>query len=305
MKAFPFAFALGIQLFASMSLAQDRVVVYVNAPDSGHELRLVRPGRTDTLLTRLAGPPQNLFWTENFDTLYYRVDETVFRLAWTLHAEPEAMLEGTPDAAELWIDADSGRWRAYEIQFPESGATLKYLARIYQHHAEHGWQVLIERETQGCEAGDGSMCGEEVRSYRGGRHGVFLSDLQEAMRIGNHLDRLGIDFDSDLEKEPQFLRSISDENVGVELDLRLGDTLHGFAPVHWVDRRNGTEKEIYGDETGCGPQVGFEEYSGWLLVTSEYTGGCARIVSLADGQLVWQAPAGASLAVWAREPRPR
>lgn len=299
------ACVLALGLSAPSSPAQERGIVYVRALTGSAELRLYRPGAADELVARLDGSPTNLFWDEDITTLFFRTDTSVFRLPWVDSATPERILQGVPEADELWIDPSTGRWRGYEIVLPQAGANTTYLARIHEHEDVGGWRVIAERATDGCEAGDGSMCGEEVSAYRDGKHGVFVSDLYEQMRVRAHLARLGIEYDGDKENETQFLPLSEDGSYGIALRVQLGDTLHGMAPVQWVERKTGAQKTIYGDDTPCGKQVAFERDSSWLLVASEYTGRCARVVSMSDGEILWRAPAGSSMAAWITVPRPQ
>ena len=164
--------------------------------------------------------------------------------------------------------------------------------------------MLVDKETRGCEVGDGSTCGQEVRSYRSGRRGVFLSDLQTGMRLASQLQKRGLEFDFQRDDEVHFLPSMQDDSIGVELQLSFGDTLHGIAPVRWVSRVSGSAKEIFPRGLSeCRRQVSLDEHADWLLVTGEYTGKCARVVTLSDGAIVWESPAGSSLAAWVPLPR--
>ena len=108
-------------------------------------------------------------------------------------------------------------------------------------------------------------CGQEVRSYRTGRRGVFLSDLQNSMRLASQLEKRGLEFDFERDNEVHFLPSMLDDNVGVELELSFGDTLHGVAPVRWIARGHGSAKEIFPRGlVECRRQVSLDEHAGWL-----------------------------------------
>lgn len=291
-------------LVLGMSVASisggERGVVYVLAREDVHELRIYRPEHGDQLLLQSEGPPKNAFWDESFDNLFYRVNSTVFRMPWVVGAKSEVVFNDAPDADDLWIDSSTGRWRAYEVYFPGVG----YRARVYEHRSEDGWVVLADEKTEGCEAGDGSLCGREVRNLRTGRRGAFFSELQTSMRIASQLEKRGLEFDFRHEGETHFLPSMEVDGVGVELRLQFGDTLHGTAPVHWVDRARGSAKEIFPQGSrGCRRQVSLDEHADWLLVTGEYTGKCARVIALSDGAIVWESPAGSSLAAWVPVPR--
>lgn len=274
--------------------------VFYSVPNGGlFELRLYHPDSDTIMIASSEAEPSNIFWYQNFSAMYYRVENTVFKLDWKSGAFPESVLnlpEGTSKAGTLWIDDKTRKWRFYEVLWPQSEAA------VYEYIKKKGrWKTLAQEKTHGCEKNGSGRCGQEVREFTKRQKDVqTIHEISHQMKIWNHLSRFNIMINNKNANLPYFFPSIGHPNVVIESIVTLEDSLHGTAPIYWIDRLQGTKLEIYGESTapGCSRLARFLEQGRWLLTASESEGQCGRVVDMTTGKIVTTLPEHSHDAVW-------
>jgi len=283
--------------------AETQSIFYVTGEDTPYELRVYHPLKGTRTVLKLLGEPSDIYWTQDFKTITFRVGDEVFESDWRIGSEARRAITLPTVSGDnyrestAWYDTDSQAWRYCEIQYPADDAKeRKYFARVFQYdQATREWKKLVDQETYGCEQGDGSACGAEVHQYTKGqsRH-VLQTQLSEEMRLGSLMDELGIEYEESLEHKDFWF-----EFGGSEVSVLpvFGDSLHAMAPVKW---RDGSEPmTIFPAELEypCMNQVGLKRIGRFLLVATEWYGRCGRVIELETGETVHELPAKASKAV--------
>jgi hypothetical protein len=286
------------------------VVAYVaNLGDAGCippgcEWRILHPstGRSD-VLWRLPGPPLNVYWDSGFTAVYYRVADTVYRQLWRVGATPEVVvtvprqLVVPQDAIresidDLWRDRESDAWRLLSVELRDTQAT----AAVWEYSAvTRQWRIL--QSSTECDLG-GSVC-DAVSSFVAPESRVTLKRLLDEMRVEHHLERTepaGI-----WNEGPRTFPSTTTPGAAIRVGVVLGDTYHAWAPL-WHVSSAAVEALVYGKVEGCYEQLAFKEIAGVLLVAEEFTGACARVVSMATGAVSATLPSTSRSAVWVSAP---
>lgn len=246
------------------------------------------------------GRPASIHWDKNFSIIFFRVNNKIFRAVWEIGATPSEILqlekrfssEGT-----AWFEPSIEKWRFTEIQYPETGTKpWKYFARVYQYNEEKKlWSLLIEKETFGCESGDGSTCGAEVTKYTQGQKNYrFWGELSRDLFLAPFLKKLGVIYKEDMEHQDLWL----DLGKGrVSVVPAFGDTLHAMAPAKWSKGKE--MKTIFqkGLSYPCGPKIALGSFDSYLLITAEWSGKCGKVVNLTNGKTVFKLPEKAEKAI--------
>lgn len=297
------ATALLLMTGLSSPRAADQVIFYVSGESAGYELRIYHPLRGTRTLLELPGEPTNVYWTEDFETITFRIGDDFLESDWRIGSKARQAISLPAVSGDAyrditaWYDIESQAWRYYEIQYPADDAKVwNYFARVFQYNEDTGdWDKLTGQATHGCEQGDGSACGYEVREYTTGRdRHVFWTRLAEEMRLGSIMDEVGLDYEDRMEGKDLWFRL-----GGTELSVvpAFGDSLHAMAPLKW--RKGGEPKVVFPTdlEYPCSDQLGLTRFGRFLLVASEWRGGCGRVIDLDTGQTVHELPASATHAV--------
>jgi hypothetical protein len=272
------------------------IVAYVSGtisrgcPAEGCEWRVFDPAAgEDRLLLRVPAFPHNVYWTEDFAWVYYRAGDRFFRAEWRWGAGPEELVqfpahltEGYQNIVEVWHDLESERWRMKTYEWLNNTDTAGVWEYVPE---EQRWDVLTKVPTE-CE-GVGRPCTDVVNDYVHKNDVISLNELLTKMRVEYRLQELGLT-----------------AGTGVRARVELGDTLHAMAPLLYVSR-DGTEETVYSEDEECYKQIAFQEEGGFLLVTAEYTGSCAKVIEMRTGKTVGALSEVASGAVWVQAPRGR
>ena len=283
--------------------AENPSIFYVTGEGTRHEMRAYHPLRGTRTVLELPGEPSNIYWTGDFGTITFRVGDDIFESDWRIGSEARKAitLPSVPEASHrqiiVWRDADANRWRYYEIQYPPDDAVeWKYFARVLEYNRDtNAWETLADRETHGCEEGNGFGCGSEVHEHTmGQRRHVFRSRLAEEMRLGRLMDERGLEYEASMEEKDLWFELGGGEVSVIPI---FGDSLHAMAPVKW---RRGDESRIIfpaDRDYTCMDQVGLGRVGGFLLVATEWYGRCGRVIDLETGETVHELPANARSAV--------
>jgi len=292
-------------LSPSVSDAREKTptIFYVTGEESRYELRTYHPSRGTRTILEVPGEPSNFYWTEGFQTINFRVGDDIFTADWRIGSEASKAATLPSGSGEnyrqivVWYDTGSHAWRYHEIEYSADDATeTKYFARVFQYSQDtEQREKLVDRETHGCEQGNGSACGVEVRQYTEsqGRH-VFLSQLSEEMRLGGLMDERGVEYEASMEARDFWFES---GGKHVSVVPVFGDSLHAAPPVKWSD---GSEPKIVFPaerEYPCIDQVGLKRFGKFLLVATEWYGRCGRVIDLETGATVLDLPPSAKDAV--------
>ena len=253
--------------------------------------------REDFLFLTLPHIPKNIFWDQNFENVYYRIEESIYELQWKLGAQPKELSRIPPrgwTVTDIWIDRSTSELRfsnfvflpamnvvrttengQEKVYFMYEGARLDAtrsanwgtpaVVTIYESHiGSEDWEVL-ERlpdcgETSGCGSAAREFLQEEPQSS------VSLSDLLKSMKIGHHLH------DSDIaaeDGEVVYLPSKSVSGRGIKMTIVYGDVEHATPPLSYASEDRKIDRMIISKvpDGGC---CDFEEHEHLVLLGGEY-----------------------------------
>jgi hypothetical protein len=301
----------------STALPSRRVIAYLanvsatgescRVPD-GCEWRMVDPhSGHDELIMTLAGVPLNVWWDPAFTVVHYRLASKLYRAAWSVGANPEevitvpAVLARRPDIiVDLWKDATSGKWRIKSLDYEGTGNDERAIASVWEYNAQTDDWVVLDRQPSECGCGD-CPCAEIMNHWVRPAPRAALHELLDNMRVASHLE--GASAREEWAEGRRAFNSTTFPDTSYQLNLILGDSYHAMAP--FVLSRGGGKKPqtIYDKGGACGDQLAFQKEEGFLLLTAEFTGGCARLVNLSSGHAVVNLPATTQSAVWANRPQ--
>lgn len=275
------------------------------------ELRLYHPIDGDQLILNISGSsvPTNIFWSDNYGTLFYRIGSKYYRLPWKRGAKASVAVEfkgrwPVHQGSQTWLNTSTGTWRLYSIEFGAKNKT-GYAAHVYDYDPkEEKWTQMASEETTMCEAGDGSQCGVEVEHLTKEKGKlILLSNLLDGMRAWPNMVRHQLEDMKNPKGKIVIFPNQSIQGAGISARLVFGDTLHALAPIHWVGKNGGTKPLYVSSDYPCGSQVAFEQSQEWALTGTEYSMECAKLAKMSNGEIVFSFPRNAKNTVWVPELR--
>ena len=301
---------------------------------SGCEWHVYQPTtREDVLLLTLPHIPENTFWDQSFENVYYRMEETVYELPWKLGAQPTELSRIPPGigwtVTEIWIDGSTSNLRfsnfvflpdlnvvrttengQEKVYFMYEGARLDAtrsadwgtpaVTTIYESPVgSEDWEVL-ERlpdcgETIGCGFATGEFLQEEPKNS------VSLRNLLDSMGIGVRLH------DSEIaaeDGEVVYLPSKSVTGRGLKMTIVYWDSGHGIPPLIYSSEDGQIDRTII-SEVPSGGCCDFEEHGDLVLLGGEYNMTNAKLINMRSGNVDHQFPQGSQYAVWTAPLNPR
>lgn len=276
---------------------------------TGCEWRTYDPltGR-DRLFLRLSEPPEAVFWDKEFQSLYYKLGQRLYKSEWRYGSIPESILvfphklnAPNEQPSDVWFDEKSGVWKMSTWSYTEEVGDL---ASLWQYSvSERTWETVRRVPTQ-CECG-GCLCTLVVAEPSEMSNRVTLGQILEGMRIGEHLSRTGQTVSEDIDDRFFEIYPQSSGSSYLRVRVGLGDTAHAIAPLFLVFRSEGAQQEIFdANALGCSRQIAFEDFKGFLLVGSEYFGRCTRVIDLNTGNVIISLPKESKWAIWIPTPGP-
>lgn len=281
---------------------RDSVFYTVSQRDCCNKFRIYHPNTGDRLVLELPGHPENIFWSRDYEFLYYRIDSTIYKLPWKQGASPSAVVKlpgELPYEPHIWLNTKTGKWRMYNIVFGAKNET-GYEANVRDFDPRTGsWQEIAKSQTEMCEGGDGSSCGAEVEEFVKDKGDlILLEDLLDSMRAHPNLLKHNPPHEGDPDGKVVNFPSRYVKQAGLEVTLAFGDTLHAISPVTWISN-DGSRKSVYKkSDYPCSSQVAFEESTEWMLVGTEYNLECARLINMSSGEIVFRFPKNSRYSVW-------
>ena len=336
------SFGTQASLFAA-PLPHEKTVSYISGivldgdyrcASSGCEWHIYQPAtRQDLFFLKLPRIPEDIFWDQNFENVYYRIKESIYELQWKLGAHPRELSRIPPGigwtVSEIWIDSSTSRLRfsnfvflpdrnvvrttengQEKVYFVYEGARLDAtrsanwgtpaVVTIYESPiGSEDWEVL--KRLPDC--GETNACGFAMREFlqKEPQSSVSLRDVLESMRIGYRLH------DSEIaaqEGEVVYLPSKSVSGRGLKMTIVYGDTEHGNPPLIYASEDGMIDRIIIskGPDSWC---CDFEEHGHLVLLGGEYRMQNAKLIDMRSGNIVYEFPQGSRYAVWTAPLNPR
>ncbi len=313
------------------------ILYWANVKD-GVEIHIYYPAqRTDNVFLKIEKTPRFFKWTIDMKTLFYAEEEDLYKVEWKWGAKPEKLFSiplevvNNDTFLSTWIDKSTNRWRlvyVYEvfreldlIIIKEKGKQYYYLlhdnekvlvdstfkvgwhglAVVQEYVPRQGWQTIAKRVTD-CQA-QSSPCLDVIKDLVNPLPMVSSGLLRSNMRISNKFNSAEW-----IEGSPRrgiaYIPSFSVKNRGIKVKVDLGDSYHAITPLIYVNKDTNVEIVIYKKDTNCNDfsQIGFEEHDGFLLVGTEYSSECARVIDMRTGKTVLT-PLPDSSVVWIEIPK--
>ena len=133
---------------------------------------------------------------------------------------------------------------------------------------------------------------------------LYLSGLLQNMRIG--CEQTSNTVVEPTEAKPDQYQSYwkinGQKNKGLLIHVDIGDSDHGGLPLIYIDSVALVKKVLVEQTDECSSSIGMQIQQNYLLVGSEWDGGCSKLFDLNSGNLIYKFPTISTSAVWINFP---